>query len=45
MSESIDADCPECGGTDTYFSPFTVDSAFVGGEFQCYECGYSEVFE
>jgi hypothetical protein len=45
MATSIDADCPECGSGETYFAPFRVDGAFAGGEFQCYGCGHSEVFD
>jgi len=42
---SIDGNCPKCGRADTYFVPLLVDGVFAGGEFQCYDCGYSEVYE
>jgi len=45
MSESVDAKCPECSSNQTYFAPATVDKKFVGGEFQCYGCGHSEVWD
>jgi predicted RNA-binding Zn-ribbon protein involved in translation (DUF1610 family) len=45
MSDSVNADCPECGDNETFLVPATVDGTFAGAEFQCYDCGHSEVWD
>jgi len=47
MTDSIDAQCPECGSGDTYLVPMTsrAHETFTGAEFQCYGCGHSIVLE